>query len=73
MGSQDHNDSDSFSSQDSIFRNMFKDASLNGATPLTPNNESSIITLPSLPVPNIGAAPTDQQDKVKKTHTHSWS
>ena len=63
MGSQDHNDS--FSSQDAIIWNMFKDASLNGAMPSTPNNESGNITLPSLPVPNIGAAPTDQPDKVK--------
>ena len=44
---------------------MFEDASLNGMVPLTPNNESSNITRPSLPVPNIGAALTDQQDKVK--------
>ena len=43
---------------------MFEDASLNGMVPLTPN-ESGNITLPSLPVPNIGTAPTDQQDKVK--------
>ena len=64
MGNQDHNDSDNFSSQDSIIRNLFEDASLNGAMLSTPN-ESGNITLPSLPVPNIGAAPTDQQDKVK--------
>ena len=44
---------------------MFEDASLNGTMPSTPNNESGNITLPSLPVPAIGAAPTDQEDKVK--------
>ena len=65
MENQDHNESDSFSSQDSIIRNMFEDASLNGMVLSTPNNESGNITLPSLPVPNIGTAITDQQDKVK--------
>ena len=44
---------------------MFEDASLNDPTPSTPNNESSNITLPSLPVPDTGAAPTDQEAKVK--------
>ena len=31
----------------------------------TPNTEFGYITLLSLQVPNIGTAPTDQQDKVK--------
>ena len=65
MENQDHNDSDSFCSQDFAIRNMFEDASLNDPMPSTPNNESGNITLPSLSVPDIGAAPTDQEDKVK--------
>ena len=65
MENQDHNDSDSFCSQDFAIRNMFEDASLNDPMPSTPNNESGNITLPSLPVPDTGAAPTDQEGKVK--------
>ena len=64
MENQDH-DSDSFCSQDFAIQNMFKDASLNDPMPSTPNNESGNITLPSLLVPDIGAAPSDQEDKVK--------
>ena len=65
MENQDHNASDSIDSQDFDIRNMFEDASLNDPMPSTPNNESGNITLPSLPVPDIGATPTDQEDKVK--------
>ena len=65
MENQNHNDSDSFCSEDFAIPNMFEDASLNDPIPSTPNNESGNITLPSLPVPDIGAAPTDQKDKVK--------
>ena len=61
MENQDQ-DSDSFCSQDFAIRNMFQDASLNDPMPSAPN-ESGNITLPSLPVPDIG--PTDQEDKVK--------
>ena len=39
---QDHNDSDSFSCQDSIIRNMFEDANLNGTVLLTPTESGNI-------------------------------
>ena len=61
MENQDQ-DSDSFCSQDFAIRNMFQDAGLNDPMP-SASNESGNITLPSLPVPDIG--PTDQEDKVK--------
>ena len=64
MENQDHL-SNSCSSLGSIVHNMFEDARLSGTMPSTSNQESGNITLPSLLVPNIGAAPTDQQDKVK--------
>ena len=63
MENQDHL-SNSCSSLGSIVH-MYEDARFSGTMPSTSNQESGNITLPSLPVPNIGAAPTDQQDKVK--------
>ena len=55
-------ESHSFCSQDFAIRNTFENASLNDPMPSAPN-ESGNITLPSLPVPDIG--PIDQEDKVK--------